>query len=237
MPDTKKPLFFFTHICSYPYIHIPVAVLSHKVKAIGKEFDKTVPAIFTDEPQFMHKGTLRFAKEKKDVFLPWTDDLAETYTEVYEGEDLLAGLPELFWDYADGRVSVIRYHYHDAYASRIEAVFARGDRRLGPVIEDAVKRGARLDGWDEYFNYAKWYDAFRECGVDMEFYTTRGYGEEEVLAWDPIDVGVSKKFLLRERRQAYEAKITPDCREGCAGCGKGSGHFIRTTYFPFHAEG
>ena len=113
----------------------------------------------------------------------------------------------------------IEYDYHGPDLSRLEAVFARGDRRLGPVIEAAVARGARLDGWDEYFNYAKWFDAFAECGVDADFYTVRGYGEDEVLPWDTIDVGVTKRFLKLERRRAYEEKITPDCREGCAGCG------------------
>ncbi len=116
----------------------------------------------------------------------------------------------------------IVYDYHSPDLSRLEAVFARGDRRLGPVIETAVKNGARLDGWDEYFNYAKWYDAFRECGIDGDFYTTRGYGEEEILPWDTIDVGVSKAFLKRERRRAYDGKVTPDCRHGCAGCGANS---------------
>ena len=113
----------------------------------------------------------------------------------------------------------IEYDYHSPDLSRLEAVFARGDRRLGPVLEAAVASGARLDGWDEYFNYAKWFDAFRACGVDESFYTTRGYGEDELLPWDTIDVGVSKKFLLRERHRAYEGLVTPDCRHGCAGCG------------------
>ena len=113
----------------------------------------------------------------------------------------------------------IEYNYHTPDLSRLEAVMARGDRRLGPVIEAAVRNGARLDGWDEYFRYDLWQDAFRECGVDMEFYTTRGFGEDELLAWEPMDVGVSKKFLLRERRRAYDSQVTPDCRQGCAGCG------------------
>ena len=113
----------------------------------------------------------------------------------------------------------IEYNYHAPDLSRLEAVFARGDRRLGPVLEEAVKNGARLDGWDEYFNYSKWFDAFHTCGVDTDFYTVRGYGEEEILPWDTIDVGITKKFLQRERSRAYEGKITPDCREGCAGCG------------------
>ena len=113
----------------------------------------------------------------------------------------------------------ITYDYHGPDLSRLEAVFARGDRRLGPVIEEAVKNGAKLDGWDEYFNYSKWFDALNECGIDADFYTTRGYGEDEVLPWDTIDVGVKKKFLLKERHRAYEATVTPDCRHGCAGCG------------------
>ena len=113
----------------------------------------------------------------------------------------------------------IEYNYHAPDLSRLEAVFARGDRRLGPVIEEAVKNGARLDGWDEYFNYSCWFDALNTCGVDPSFYTTRGYSEDEILPWDTIDVGVTRKFLLRERHRAQEARITPDCREGCAGCG------------------
>jgi len=113
----------------------------------------------------------------------------------------------------------IEYNYHAPDLSRLEAVFARGDRRLGPVIEEAVKNGAKLDGWDEYFNYSYWFDAMNTCGIDADFYTTRGFGEDEVLAWDTVDVGVSKRFLLRERKRAYEEKVTPDCREGCAGCG------------------
>ena len=113
----------------------------------------------------------------------------------------------------------IEYNYHTPDLSRLEAVMARGDRRLGPVIEEAARLGARLDGWDEYFRYDLWLDAFKTCGIDPNFYTVRGFGEEEVLAWDGIDVGVNKKFLLRERHRAYESKITPDCREGCAGCG------------------
>ena len=113
----------------------------------------------------------------------------------------------------------VEYNYHAPDLSRLEAVFARGDRRLGAVIEEAVKNGARLDGWDEYFDYSKWFNALNDCGIDPKFYTTRGYGEEEILPWDTIDVGVNKKFLLRERYRAQEALVTPDCRHGCAGCG------------------
>ena len=98
-------------------------------------------------------------------------------------------------------------------------MFARGDRRVGAVIEEALNRGARLDGWDEYFSYSTWLEAFEACGVDPDFYTVRGYGECELLPWDVIDVGVSKAFLRKERHKAYEGVVTPDCRQGCAGCG------------------
>lgn len=113
----------------------------------------------------------------------------------------------------------IEYNYHEPELSRLEAVMARGDRRLCNVIEEAVRRGARLDGWDEYFSYSTWIDAFQACGIDPDFYTVRGYGEDGLLPWDVADVGVSKAFLLRERNRAYEETVTPDCRHGCSGCG------------------
>ena len=113
----------------------------------------------------------------------------------------------------------VEYNYHEAKLSELEAVLARGDRRLGAVIEAAWRRGAKLDGWMEYFDYDKWIDALAECGIDQHFYTTRGFGEDEILPWDTIDPGVRKDFLKRERARAYRSEITPDCRHGCAGCG------------------
>ena len=113
----------------------------------------------------------------------------------------------------------IEYNYHEPDLSRLEAVFARGDRRLGRVIETAVNNGARLDGWDEHFSYDTWLQAFADCSIDPDFYTVRGIGENEILPWDVIDVGVTKAFLHNERDRAYNATITPDCRHGCSGCG------------------
>lgn len=113
----------------------------------------------------------------------------------------------------------VEYNYHEPDLSRLEAVFARGDRRLGAVIEDAVNRGVHLDGWDEHFSYSTWLEAFAAQGIDPDHYTIRGYAENEILPWDTIDVGVTKDFLLRERKQAYKENVTPDCREGCSGCG------------------
>ncbi len=113
----------------------------------------------------------------------------------------------------------IEYDYHSPELSRLEAVFARGDRRLGQVIEWAVMHGAKLDGWDEFFRNDIWQDAFDSCGIAPEYYTLRGFGEDEILPWDKIDVGVRKDFLKKERLRAYASTVTPDCRHGCAGCG------------------
>lgn len=113
----------------------------------------------------------------------------------------------------------IEYNYHEPDLSRLEAVFARGDRRLGAVIEEAVNRGARLDGWDEHFSYSTWLDSFKAQNIDPDFYTIRGYSESEILPWDTIDIGVSKIFLQRERKLAYAEVVTTDCRQGCSGCG------------------
>ena len=113
----------------------------------------------------------------------------------------------------------IKYSYHDAKVSFIEAVLARGDRRLAPAIALAVEEGAIFDAWDEYFDYDKWISVFERTGVDPAFYTTRGFGLDEVLPWDIIDIGVTKAFLRRERDKAYEGRTTPSCAEHCSGCG------------------
>ena len=113
----------------------------------------------------------------------------------------------------------VDYRYHESDLSRLEAVLARGDRRLSKVLLRAHALGCKLDGWDEYFRYDLWMQAFSDCGVDPEFYTTRGFGEDEILPWQTIDIGVSKVFFLRERALAYQSVTTPDCRAKCAGCG------------------
>ena len=113
----------------------------------------------------------------------------------------------------------VDYRYHESDLSRLEAVMARGDRRVGRVLLEARKLGCRLDGWDEYFDYEKWLEAFRRAGVDPDFYTTRGFGPDELLPWQTIDVGVSGRFLARERDKALRSEPTPDCRTHCNGCG------------------
>lgn len=113
----------------------------------------------------------------------------------------------------------IRYTYHDAKVSRVEGVLARGDRRLAKAIAIAVDEGAVFDAWDEYFDYERWMNAIEKAGLDPDFYTTRGYADDEVLPWDIIDCGVTKAYLLREKNKAYRGETTPSCAENCNGCG------------------
>jgi len=113
----------------------------------------------------------------------------------------------------------IKYNYHDAKVSRLEAVFARGDRRLGAAILEAVRRGETFDAWTEYFNYDRWIEVLEDLGLDPYFYANRTIPDEEVLPWDVIDCGVTKQFLLRERHRAAEAVATMSCMETCSGCG------------------
>ena len=113
----------------------------------------------------------------------------------------------------------VRYQHHDAKVSRIEAVLARGDRRLGDALELACREGFCFDAWDEYFDYDKWISVIERTGLDPAFYANRRFGLDEVLPWDVIDCGVTKEFFLRERAKAYEAATTPNCREKCSACG------------------
>jgi radical SAM family uncharacterized protein len=120
------------------------------------------------------------------------------------------------------RSKAITYNWHSPETSLIEAVLARGDRRLGQALTLIVKNGGRLDAWEEYFSYQRWLDAFAACGIDPAFYAhrTREYGE--VLPWRVTSAGVGEDFLWREREAAYNGEITPDCRRQCAGCGAAS---------------
>ena len=121
------------------------------------------------------------------------------------------------------------FSWNDYDLSEMEAVFARGDRRTGKVLEAAYRKGCVFDGWTHLFDSSKWYAAFKETGVDPADYT-REWGEGEVLPWDIIDVFVDKKFLLKERRAAYSGKVTGSCQDGCKGCG------LQAVYCPKMSE-
>ena len=113
----------------------------------------------------------------------------------------------------------LKYNWHEADLTVLEGVLARGDRRVGAVIEEAYRTGAIYDSWSEYFKNDVWMKAFETCGVDIGFYTTRERSLEEIFPWDFIDAGVSKEFLIREWNHAIGEEVTPNCRQRCSGCG------------------
>jgi radical SAM family uncharacterized protein len=119
-----------------------------------------------------------------------------------------------------GKIKNVKLSFHDADTSYLEGVLARGDRRIGEAIHRAWKKGAKFDGWSEFFDLELYLSALEECGLDPWFYATRPREKTEVLPWDIIDTGISKEFLMEEYERAYQGRITPNCREyGCQGCG------------------
>lgn len=113
----------------------------------------------------------------------------------------------------------IRVSWHDSNVSILEAVLAKGDRRLCNVIYTAWKKGCKFDSWSEHYKFDKWMEAFEECGIDPAFYANRRFDYDEILPWDHLDYLVSKDFFIRENKRAHESKTTPHCRKRCSGCG------------------
>jgi radical SAM family uncharacterized protein len=117
------------------------------------------------------------------------------------------------------QVKGVNFNWHEPELSMLEACFARGDRRLAEVLYHAWKKGCRMDAWSEYLRFDLWLEAFKDCGLDPTFYANRMRGEKELLPWDFIDAGVTKAYLWREWQRALKGETTPDCRNGCQGCG------------------
>lgn len=113
----------------------------------------------------------------------------------------------------------IKYNWHEADVTVLEGILARGDRRIGPAIRRAYEKGCLFDSWSEWFKNDLWLEAFAECGVDMDFYTTRARALDEIFPWDFIEIGVSRAFLGREWKRAQEGVVTANCRQSCSGCG------------------
>lgn len=113
----------------------------------------------------------------------------------------------------------IRVSWHDSNVSILEAVLAKGDRRLCDVIYTAWKNGCKFDSWSEHYKFDKWIEAFEKCGIDPAFYANRRFDYDEILPWDHLDYLVSKDFFIRENKRAHESKTTPHCRKRCSGCG------------------
>ena len=113
----------------------------------------------------------------------------------------------------------VTYNWHDSDTSFLEAVLARGDRRMCKVLETAWRKGAKLDAWEEYFSLERWLEAFKECGLDPHFYANRQRQKDEIMPWSMISSGVTTAYLWRELQQAKAGVTTPDCRTHCNGCG------------------
>ena len=113
----------------------------------------------------------------------------------------------------------LKYNWHEADVTVLEGVFARGDRRVGKVLQKAYEKGCIFDSWSEFFDNQKWMEAFEECGVSIDFYNLRAREGTEILPWDFIDCGVAKSFLAREWERAKRGEVTLNCKEQCNGCG------------------
>ena len=132
--------------------------------------------------------------------------------------------PDEVWQKIDAvkgsiKTRAIHYNYHEQKTSFMEAVFARGDRRTCDLLIKAFEKGAKFDGWSEYFNYDIWMEAMKECNIDEDFYVYRDRSYDEILPWDFIDIGVNRRYLEVENEKAKRAELTQNCRKGCTGCG------------------
>ncbi len=143
-------------------------------------------------------------------FTPFQWEPQDTVEELQRKQQLLRG---------EIRSRKITYNYHTAEVSHLEGVFARGDRRLCKAVAEAVRRGQRFDSWDEFFSAENWHDIFASVGIDESFYANRRRDYGEVLPWDHISCGVSKRFLINESEKARRGETTPDCRTKCSACG------------------
>lgn len=204
---TKIKLYFMMGLPGETYEDIAgIASLAHNVV---EEFFRTEERNRRIQPQ-VTTSVACFIPKPHTPF-QWVGQ--NTFDELYDKQRFLAE------QITDRRV---KHNYHDVEVSRLEAVFARGDRRLSKALLEARRRGIRLDAWEEMFSYDAWCEVFDAVGLDMSFYANRTIPEDEILPWDMIDCGVSKEFFLREYRKAKEGIPTQNCKEGCSGCGVNS---------------
>ncbi|MBE5040387.1 TIGR03960 family B12-binding radical SAM protein [Ructibacterium gallinarum] len=184
------------------------------VLGIGKLAQKVIDA-FYELPQEVRKGRSVSVTVSTAFFVPkpFTPFQWEPQNRISEMEEKARKLKDSITN------KKIVYNWHSSDVSFLEEVFAKGDRRLGEVLIQAQKLGCKFDGWSDFFDYAKWQQAFADCGIDPTFYAHRRIGQDEILPWDYADIGVSKEFLKQELQRAYAGITTPSCREKCMGCG------------------
>lgn len=179
-----------------------------------KDLSYLVKDIFFDSPKEVRKGNFSVTASAS-CFVPkpftpfqWVkqESIDEFRRKAYLVKDSI-------------RDNKVTFNYHDAELSYVEAVFARGDRKLSKLLINVWEKGARFDGWSEHFSFDMWLEAFEDTGIDGEFYAYRQRGMDEIFPWDFIDIGVSKKYLYKEYEKAIAGELTNDCRLKCTGCG------------------
>ncbi|MBU5592731.1 TIGR03960 family B12-binding radical SAM protein [Clostridium sp. MSJ-4] len=196
----------------YFMIGLPYETLED-VEGIAKLSDKVVEQYFTVPKNVRNRGLRVTASTSIFVPKPFTPFQWAPQSRMEEvGEKIKAV------KYAIKSKAVV-YNYHESLVSYMEAIFARGDRRICDVLIKAFEKGAKFDGWSEYFSFERWQEAMKECGVDGEFYAYRDRDYKEVLPWDFIDIGVNKAYLIKENEKAKNEELTQNCRLGCTGCG------------------
>ncbi|MBR3975577.1 MAG: TIGR03960 family B12-binding radical SAM protein [Clostridia bacterium] len=183
------------------------------VEGIGKLAKKVVDEFYNNPDRPQGKGVTVGVSASSFVPKPFTPFQWEPQAT----QDELKAKQEHLKDTLPSKK--INVSFHHIPTSFLEGVFARGDRRLSEVIELAWRKGCKFDGWGDMFLYEKWLEAFEETNVAPEFYANRKREYEEILPWDHLDYGVSKKFLINENKKAHNAETTAHCRQKCAGCG------------------
>ncbi len=183
------------------------------VKGIGELSDKVAAEYFKVPKNIRNKGLRVTSSTSIFVPKPFTPfQWAPQSTMEEVGEKIKAVKSSI-------KSKAVVYNYHESTVSYMEAVLARGDRRVCDVIIKAFEKGAKFDGWSEYYSFDTWKEAMEECGLKGEFYAYRERSYEEILPWDFIDIGVNKKYLIAENEKAKRAELTQNCRVGCTGCG------------------
>ena len=202
----------WSNIKLYFMIGLPLETMED-VKGISELADKVVNVYFmtsNDKKRKNVRVTVSTSTFVPKPFTPFQWDAQDSIESIVDKQRELKNSIQ--------RKQVV-YNWHESKLSFLEAVFARGDRRLSAVLIKAHELGCKFDSWNECFEYDKWLKAFEECGIDPHFYANRKREYTEVLPWSHIDVGVSEKYLISERKKAEKGITTNDCREGCTGCG------------------
>ena len=202
----------YTKVKLYFMIGLPTET-DEDVIGITKLAQKVVDAFYETDDRIKGKSvsvTISAASFVPKPFTPFEFEPQDTIDELKRKQKLIMD---------NLTTKKVNYNYHDSSTSFLEAVFARGDRRLSKVLEIANKKGIHFDGWNDCFDFEKWKECFEEANIDMSFYANRKRDYDEILPWDHFDYGVNKCFLISENKKAHNSETTNNCMEKCSNCG------------------